>query len=302
MNLTYRILWFDDTDEFFQSLDRDPFEAEVKSWGFVPMFELVKTPEEFMAKKPFDAYDLIVVDYNLGDAVPHGEEFIKQIRGHHIFTEIVFYSASPSGTLWDAIQKNQLEGIFVSDRAGILQKLENVAHQSVHKVLDLNNMRGMVMAEVGDMDLILDRILQLGVPDLKADEREQIFGKFHKQAADQAESIAKRLANFKGAPTLDAMLAMCDSYKRWLSFKRLAEKLAAAKDANVGDYSKDVLEPRNFLAHGTPRASGDGYVFAYTGKEYTFNTKVGLELRKTILAYRNKFQEIHSKLTKKGGA
>src|SRR4029077_1794136 len=166
MNIRYRILWFDDTDEFFQSLDRDPFESEVKSWGFVPEFEVVKTAAEFMAKKPFDMYDLIVVDYNLGDATPHGEEFIKRIRGHDIFTEIIFYSASPSGTLWDAIYKNQLEGIFVSDRAGILQKLERVAHQSVHKVLDLNNMSGVVMAEVSDMDLLLDGILRFGIGEL----------------------------------------------------------------------------------------------------------------------------------------
>jgi hypothetical protein len=300
MNLRYRILWFDDTDEFFQSLDRDPFESEVKSWGFIPEFEVVKTADEFMAKKPFDMYDLIVVDYNLGDAVPHGEEFIKQIRGHDIFTEIVFYSASPSGTLWDAIHKNQLEGIFVSDRAGILQKLERVAHQSVHKVLDLNNMRGMVMAEVGDMDQLLDGILRLGVAELKAEDQGRIFDKFHEQAAEQAETTALRLATFKGAPTLDAMLTMCDSYKRWLSFKRLGKKLAPVKDANVGDYSKDVLEPRNFLAHGTPRTSNGGYVFAFGGKEYMFSTKVGLELRKIILDYRNKFQGLHEKLTKKG--
>jgi hypothetical protein len=300
MNLKYRILWFDDTEEFFQSLDRGPFESEVKSWGFVPEFEVVNTPDQFMAKKPFDAYDLIVVDYNLGDAVPHGEEFIKQIRGHNIFTEIIFYSASPSTTLWQAIHINQLEGIFISDRTGILQKLERVAHQSVHKVLDLNNMRGMVMAEVGDMDLLLDDILRLGVAELKAEDRGAIFAKFHKQATDQADSRAKELAVFKDAPTLEAMLSMSDSYKRWLCFKRLVKKHAAAKAAEVGDYAEDVLEPRNFLAHGTPRSSDQGYVFAYSGKEYTFNTNVGLELRRTILEYKSKFEGLHERLAPKG--
>jgi len=158
----------------------------------------------------------------------------------------------------------------------------------------------MVMAEVGDMDLLLDGILRLGVAELKAEDQGGLFEKFHQQAAEQGETIAKKLATFKGAPTLDAMLRMCDSYKRWLTFKRLAQKLAVAKDAGVGDYFKEVLDPRNFLAHGTPRQSNDGYVFAYAGKEYSFNTKVGLELRKTILDYRNKFQELHAKLAKKG--
>lgn len=300
MNLRYRILWFDDTDEFFQSLDRDQFEAEVKSWGFVPEFEVVNTPDEFMARQPFEAYELIVVDYNLGDAIPHGEEFIKQIRSHGIFTEVVFYSASPSGTLWEAVHKNQLEGVFVSDRAGILEKLERVAHQSVQKVLDVNNMRGMVMAEVGDMDLLLESILRVGLAEIKPEDRGRIFEKFREQAADQAEKNVQKLATFKRRPTVDEMLTMCDSYKRWLSFKRLAKKLAVAKGSRLGDYWKDVLEPRNFLAHGTPRTLASGYVFAHAGKEYTFTNKVGLELRKTILDYRNKFQELHKKLVNKG--
>lgn len=298
MNLRYRILWFDDTDEFFDTLDRDPFENEVKSWGFVPEFELVTTPVEFIAKVPFDTYDLIVVDYNLGDGTPHGEEFIRQIRGHNVFTEIIFYSASPSSTLWEAIRKNELEGIFVSDRAGILEKLERVARQSVHKVLDLNNMRGMVMAEVGDIDQLLDSILRTGVAGLKAADQGTIFEKFHEQATEQAEGIGRKLAAFKGAPSLDGMLTMCDSYKRWVSFKRLARLSTLAKNANLGDYSKAVLEPRNFLAHGTPRESEAGYIFTYGGKEYMFNGKVSLELRKTILDYRHKFQQLLDTLTK----
>ena len=293
------MLWFDDTDDFFHSLNRDPFELEVRSWGFVPTFEIVKTPDEFMARKPFDKYDLIVVDYNLGDSVPHGEEFIKEIRSNNIFTEIIFYSASPSSTLWEAIQKNQLEGVFVSDRAGILQKLERVAFQSVHKVLDLNNMRGMVMAEVGDIDQVLDAILKLGVNELGSGEQAKIYGGFHEQASEQANSTVEKLAAFKGAPTVEVMLGLCDSYKRWLSFKRLAKQLASVKEPAVGDYSKDVLEPRNFLAHGIPRDSADGYVFVHHNKEYAFDMKVGLNLRKTILDYRNKFQELHSKLSKK---
>jgi hypothetical protein len=299
VNLTYRMLWFDDTDDFFHSLDRDPFESLVRSWGFIPEFEIVKTPDEFMAKKPFEKYDLIVVDYNLGDSVPHGEEFIKEIRGHNIFTEIIFYSASPSTTLWDAIQKNQLEGVFVSDRAGILQKLESVAFQSVQKVLDLNNMRGMVMAEVGDIDQLLDEILRTGVGQLGSAEQTKIFDGFHEQAAEHANITVEKLTAFKGAPTVELMLGLCDSYKRWLSLKRLARSLESVKDAVVADYSRDVLGPRNFLAHGKPRDSGDGYIFVYNTKEYPFDKKVGMDLRKTILDYRKKFQEIHSNLTKK---
>src|ERR1700680_402607 len=126
MNLTFNVLWFDDTADFFFSLDFDPFEGQVRSWGFEPSLELVTTPAEFIKKDPFNDYDLIVVDYNLGDNQPHGETFIKRIRDHRIYTEVIFYSAQPSTNLWTAISQAQLEGVYVANRQAILDKLSSV--------------------------------------------------------------------------------------------------------------------------------------------------------------------------------
>jgi DNA (cytosine-5)-methyltransferase 1 len=233
------------------------------------------------------------------DLIHYGEEFIRQIRSHNIYTEVIFYSASPSSLLWDAIHRNQLEGVFVSDRPGILQKLENVAEQRVHKVLDVNNMRGIVMAEVGDMDLLIEDILKRGVPGLATADQTKIFTKFHGQASDQAQQLAKKLEGFNESPTIEIMLTLCDSYKRWLSFLRLKQHFESIKNFN-GDYFKDILSPRNFLAHGNPKPDGDGYVFEYQGKQYAFNKQTGLKLRNTILEYRDKFQAILNELAKKG--
>jgi len=47
MRLSYSILWFDDTEEFFDILDIDGLKSEILSWGFLPEIKLVKTPEEF---------------------------------------------------------------------------------------------------------------------------------------------------------------------------------------------------------------------------------------------------------------
>lgn len=296
MNLFLNILWFDDAPGFFDSLDVEPFKREVVSWGFDTNIELVTTADEFMKRKPWAQYDLIVVDYNLGRDDIHGEDFIRRIREQQVFTEIIFYTATASSALWDAIQKRQLEGVFVSDKQGILQKLERVARQSIHKVLDLNNMRGIVMAEVGDIDQIIDSIVRIGVAELKPDKQAKFFDRFHGHAEEQGQDGLKRLKEFKGDPTLDTMLSLCDSYKRWMNFKRLVKQHARVKEFEGGDYNQDVLRPRNHLAHGTVQIVGGATVFTYQGSEYRFDEQESQSLRKKILDYRRKFVAIREKL------
>jgi len=113
-----------------------------------------------MAKSPFNEIDLIVVDYNLGGDEEHGEAFVEKIRQHDCWTEVVFYSAAQSSELWDAVRSRELEGVFITNHHGVSAKVEKVAYQAVRKVLDLNMMRGMVMAEVGDLDLLLGAIVE----------------------------------------------------------------------------------------------------------------------------------------------
>jgi hypothetical protein len=303
MNLTFKVLWFDDTAAFFDSLDLDPFEAQVRSWGFESSFELVGTPDDFMKKEPFKDYDLIVVDYNLGDNQPHGETFIKRIRDHRIYTEVIFYSAQPSSDLWAAISQAQLEGVYVANRQVILDKLLSVAHQAVHKVLDLNNMRGMVMAEVGDIDLIMASILQLGIIQLDGGQQQVIFNRFQKSEIEDAERKTEQLGTFKDKPELSGLIDLCDtSNKRWENFLRLKSRHATLKTVEMGNYLSDVLQPRNFLAHGKPEVTREGQVFEYQGKKWLFSEDVSLSLRKQILDYKQRFQEIHNTLSQGASA
>src|SRR5689334_20618100 len=104
MNLTFRVLWFDDAKDYIESLDLEPLKETVKSWGFFPDFIFVESQDEFMKYKPFTNFDLIVVDYNLGIDDKHGEDFIQIIRGNSVYTEIIFYSANKSSDLWDAVR------------------------------------------------------------------------------------------------------------------------------------------------------------------------------------------------------
>lgn len=290
MRLVFSVLWFDDDDEYFDSLDLESLENEISSWGFLPEITTVTTPEDFINQSPFTQYDLIVVDRNL-EGYKDGQEFIAGIRQNAIYTEIIFYTAGNTSDLWEAIRTKELEGIFVSSRNNVLSKIEAVGRQSVRKILDLENVRGIVMAEVGELDILLDEIITLGIENLSEEERIPLFRKFHENAVNQSKNYADALDAFIKQPDVFGMLALCDSDKRWQNFNRLRKVHAKLKGKKkLGDYVQDVLHPRNFLAHGKPESHENGGVtFRYREKEYYFDDEISLELRQKILVYKNTF-------------
>jgi hypothetical protein len=289
MKITYSILWFDDDPAWFDSLDLDPLKEAIRAWGFEPDIQFAPDAAGFMAKAPFSEIDLIVVDYNLGGDQEHGEAFIKKIRDHDILTEVVFYSAAGAPELWEAVRTWQLEGVYVTNRQGVSDKVQKVGHQSVRKVLDVNMMRGIVMAEVGDLDLVIDEIVAAALPALEASQRDKIFSNFGKNSLKQANGQREALEKFSEAPTAEEMILLSDSNKRWDNLKRVMRVHSKLAGQTVGDFVSEVLFPRNCLAHGTPRLSGSSYIFSFRGKEYTYDHPESVRLRRKILEYRQLF-------------
>jgi len=297
MNLTYNILWFDDTDEVFTSLNFKPLDDIFADLGFKPNYKLVTTPDDFTKQEPYKKYDLIVVDYNLEEYDKHGQEFIEKVREHQIYTEIIFYSNKPVTELWQAIFDNQLEGVFVTNRDGILDKIINVSKQIVKKVLDIENMRGIVMAEVGDIDIILDSIIENGINSLGGETQTVVFKKFYTRANQQVDRHKENLDNFKDNPTIEGLIEHCDSYKRWVTIKSICKRHDTLKDIIVGDYNEEILKPRNYLAHGKYETiDGGGYIFEYQGEKYKFTDEIGEKLRKKITEYKELFITMNDKL------
>lgn len=293
MRLDFSVLWFDDNEEYIDSLDMDVLEEEIIKWGFSPNIQLVTTPEKFLSFSPFAEFDLIVVDYNL-EGYKNGQEFIADIRSNAVFTEIIFYTAGNASNLWDAIRDKKLEGIFVSSRPNILSKIMKVGHQSIRKVLDLENMRGIVMAEVGELDHLLDEIITLGLSSLPPNQQKEIFQRFYEKSMAQHQGEIQKLNNFIKEPDIHTMLSLCDSNKRWQNFNRLWKSQPKLKKRpRIGQYDQDVLKPRNFLAHGTPIPHEDeGYIFHHYGQEFHFDEETSLSLRQTILHYKNEFSNL----------
>ena len=103
----------------------------------------------------------------------------------------------------------------------------------------------------------------------------------------------KRLEAFYGSPNVNELIALGDSYKRWVNFQRLCNSHEKLKAQNgIGDFQVEILKPRNFLAHAKPLLEDGVYIFKYRDEEYRFDENVSIELRKTIIRYKENFTEI----------
>lgn len=294
MKLKYRILWFDDNENFFDSLDLDSLKMSIASWGFVPDFSFVTTSQEFYLKAPYSEYDLLLVDYHL-EGIGEGQDFIRSVREHEVFTEVIFYSSNSTEDLWKEIRDHKLEGIFVANRLNVIERILSVGHQSLRKVLDVDNMRGIVMAEVGDLDLAIGRVLLAGIAQLNDDQRSTLFDKFYISCKEFNEKGANALEDFKLNPSAGSLVALCDSNKLWQNFNRVRRDVGALSIVKFGDYVNEVLSPRNHLAHGaaSPLPCGS-MMFTHRNKQYIFSETIGVALRHKIIEYKGGFSAIET--------
>lgn len=295
MKLSYSILWFDDDQDYIDSVDLEPIEEAIESWGFKPNIVMVSDPDEFMKHEPFSDFDLIAVDYNLEACEEHGENFIANIRSHGVYTEIVFYSANQLSDLWEAVKQKKLEGVFIASRkdGGEQTKIINVARQSVHKFLDLNNIRGVIMAEVGNIDGLLDTIAEKHFNDLDSVERLKLINHYVAEVSSQNGKRTDAISAFENTENVAELLESLESAKKWNFCQSLSKQLEGLDVNQLGNYQDDVLKPRNFLAHGSPELQGDGsLLFEHYGKSYIFNDKESVKLRNKLQYYSDKFSEI----------
>jgi CheY-like chemotaxis protein len=151
MNLTYKILWFEDEKDFVDSYT--PYlQGYIEELGFKFLQPHIEKDNSNSHKIDFSKYDLILMDYKLSDG-DRGDVIINKIRELDIYTEIVFYSASEMKELRTAIHDKELDGVFCANRGeGFLPKVRDIIRLTLKKILDLNTMRGIVMAVVSDFD------------------------------------------------------------------------------------------------------------------------------------------------------
>jgi hypothetical protein len=279
MNLEYKILWFED-----EILWAKPLLKEIKSFveemGFIfaePRFE---KDNSNIDKINYEEFDIILMDYNLS-SVEKGDVLINKIREHDFFSEILFYSAYGAAFLRKAVHDNELDGVYCADRpvSSFLPKVKEVIKVTVKKVLDLNTIRGIVMAETSDMDEKMLEIISLYVNKLETkaqndflEKRRNIFLKSidEKVKKTKSEDIVKFYYNW-----------LFDSYQKWMTILDIVKKIKPENQPRTKLYYNEIIEKRNKLAHvkETQDITGKKQL---SDKDFVFNEQTSKEILNSI--------------------
>lgn len=259
MQLDYRILWFDDQAQAIKpSVER--VQAMIARLGFDPKIDLRIISAEVaepLANLPGQAeVDLVLMDWKLGGG-HDGADLARKLRQSFKDTDIVFYSAETATTLRELIFKQDIDGVFCVTRQHLSERTGGIIQGQLRRVLDLNHMRGIVMAATSDLDQGMVACLELVQKILHSDDAASGFtdgiatkvAASLRKKADDVEGLARKgkLAKLLREPAFGATLRLQVLQEE---VTKLADRVSEQHlFEQLGKYHEEVITPRNDFAH-----------------------------------------------------
>ena len=174
MRIKYNILLFEDSASYAESL-ATVLSSFLENLGF----ELVLNREsdgnkcdELIQNKDID---LILIDLNL-ESGDYGDQVIAKIRKNEFYKEIIFYSNDTKKfkKLIDE-ELGPVEGVYFHvGRTNLPDKIKTIINMTLKKNQEVNNLRGLVIAETIDLEEKMEQII-IKYFDLTDAEKEEVF-------------------------------------------------------------------------------------------------------------------------------
>jgi len=296
MNLEYKILWFEDEILWATPIVRE-LKDYVEEMGFIflePQFEKDNTNIDTIN---YEEFDLILMDYNLS-STEKGDALINKIREHNFFSEIVFYSMAGADTLRKAVLERKLDGVYCADRPidSFLPKVQEVIKVTVKKVLDLNTIRGIVMAETSDIDKKMLDIITVYANSLESVVKNTFL---EKRRNKLLKSINEKIEDIKSG-NLDSFYnnLLFDSSQKWRTILDIVKNKLPEKESLTKLYDPEIIQKRNRLAHVKETQDMSGKMQLADG-DFVFNEQTSRELLHSIKKHEENINAILKVLNKK---
>lgn len=300
MKLKYKILWIENEQDWVDSIE-DQIQEYLEDLGFTYDMKLISKEEKNI---DYNDYDLILMDLNLADQ-PNGAELISKIRELGSYTDVVFYSSMGIDELREKGKEKELEGVYYSGRTpetSFVKKVKAVIDSTLKKVQDLANLRGLVMAEVSELDSKMQDIIEKFYVQ---NETEVLKQTFYKHITLKIEEKVK--SSLDGCEKKERVC-----YHKWknssihdvipyLEASQLAKavnyivtkEIYTPSRANFfEDYKAEIFEIRNELAHCASKTEDGKEVLITRKGDKIFREEDIKDIRKNIL----KYSEIFTKL------
>jgi len=329
MKLSYKILWFEDDQDYFEEDLQPDAKNFIESKGFNFVCVYRKNGSELKDLIEHQTYDLIVSDLNLGKDET-GEKLIDYIRDEkHILTEVLLYSANESALTTIIENKGWIErASFSIGLRNLPGKLKNIINLSIKKVEDVNNLRGLVIAETIDLEKKIEFVLLKFFEASEAKVSNEIKEKLRKSIYEKKLSKhQKDLESIEKIPLIDIknlidedVLTANNTYETvasiiknklvminvQLSIKGLESefkvKLLQEKErfetirSEYINFKKEIIDIRNILAHVEEKKDENGVPYLKSSmkgmEEIRFNSEKYIEIRTHLKKHSNNLDSI----------
>lgn len=318
MKLKYKILWIDDDTDAIERPKTQIKRYIEEDYGFECTDDdvTIKDYDEFESdyvyedngkktvKDSIKEFDLLLVDFDLGEEGQTGDILINLIR-NKVYSEILFYSTNYSDLRSKLNNNDFMDGVFTSSRDELEEKTKKLINVTIKKVQDVNNLRGLIMAEVAELDRLKKAILLKYNAKYKDDSvlkkyvKEDVFNKINQELADldciinpecthDQIDFGKLLNNF-----------FYDSFKKSRTVFKVKNLHLKCKEIpfNHQDYYTSVIKKRNVLAHQKEDEDASGKFLLYpNGDRLDFTEEHCKLIRQDIKKYKELLKAIDVKL------
>lgn len=301
MRLKFHILWFENEPLWVEG-KLDDVKEIVGENGFEWVEpKICKKEQDF--KGNYDDYDMILMDFKLvngGKSGQTGGDIINKIRTQGSFTNILFYSQEGEDALRREVSSKNIDGVFCASREDFIDKFEKLFLTNIKKVEDVNNLRGIVMAETADLGQLKEEILTLYD---KADcsKKKEITKKVIDKLSESNDNMRKNLASKTENTPFKDLLDILDLYQKSIAVHRINERTTPKSSTfEHSKFSDEIIAKRNLLAHVKEHWDGKQTVLKSekNGQTLIFSHDEAKKIRKDILKYKVELEKIRDSLKK----
>lgn len=297
MRLKFYILWFENEPTWVDEKAKDVKEI-IEDNGFEWVEPTVCEKEgEFQGN--YKGFDMILVDYRLVDGGKDGQtgaDIIGKIR-EDCFSNILFYSQSGEVALRKEITNKNLDGVFCADRSDFLDRFEKVFLAYIKKIEDVNNLRGLVMAETADLESLSAEIIEL-YDRVKCPKKKEYIKKDIKEMLAMANKQKTFFESKDNNTTFKELLEWLDFYRKSIIIDRINKRGMPVSGFTQSTFNEEIIVKRNLLAH-VIESKKDGKIVLESknqNRSLIFSQEEARQIRKDILRYKSEFDEIKQQL------
>jgi len=267
MRLEFNVLWFENQPDGIKT-QIEEVEEYIQSDGFIPRINIEidasNLDELIRSQGLYDEYDLVVVDYDLGNSEQNGDFVAQKVRLGFGFTDIIFYSGKTPADLRALINAKQIDGVYCATRGPqLVEKIISHIGQMVRRLSRLEGMRGLAMATVGKCDDELRSFLRHVYAAADDGRKELMVSELDKLVQSATSNAGKKYAELDSFDSRLHSRSVTSFHLQKFALNLLRKK-DGYKDVRslLSRYDPEVLERRNILGHVLEERTDAGWVLS----------------------------------------